>query len=307
MSRVDRLVLAGVLTAGAIGGFGGAKLFESHPANADVPAATGSTSAPTPRASESLPPTPTPVVTNAPARALEACPIPNGVAPETPRLGDQITDPIPFPSNMSQVHAFQLNESTPQGQWLHIIYDPTKANAENDWIGIGPWAPNFYKNIDPDAVTLAPEKLGTFLIRQNKGGRFVVGFDQLMKHQNETNWSSESGTPVQNNDWKNQYTFKGVINGTEIRVFDPDSGRQMLWPDRSPIIWGPNNINGDFSFRLPKACGDVRVAFMITMPAPQPGMQKLEIKVQRGADNHPELKGENDVPNGAVKTPVPGQ
>lgn len=294
-----RELLAGA-TGGAIifiadrvfGAFGGR-------AGADVPP-------PSPSASPSIAPSVAPSV--APnTKAKVECP-PGGFPPEDAKLSDQVASRIPVPSdvsNQSEVPFAQLNANSPQRKWFHPIYDQSRFNEKDKWVGGGPWAPIY---IDGDAATLQTHgNPGEFIIRQKSGGRVTVGVMQLQKYQDQTKYSSETGSAVQNPDWTNQYTFKGMMPGTEIRVVDPDTGKQHLWPDgATPVIYTPSK-NGDFSVEIPRACGDVRVAFSFTLPSPTPGTQLLEIKVERGANNHPELQGEVPLPKGVIKTAIAGQ
>jgi len=214
---------------------------------------------------------------------------------------------IPVLSNIKQLQAFEPG-SAPQGRWFNPIYDPFEADAAHEWRGIGPWYPVAVNNIDADAAKfLTHGTVGEMIVQANKGGRVEVAFWQIDAYQSDGAWGHDaSGRIVHNPDWAMQYTFKNVPQGTLFHIIDTDTGNALAWPDGTPVAYLPSKY-GDFSFEVPKTDGnDVRVGIVFDMPAAIQGEQPLEIKIERGPNDHPELKGENPLPKGVIKPMVPG-
>jgi len=61
-------------------------------------------------------------------------------------------------------------------------------------------------------------------------------------------------------------------------VVDPDTGKQLFWPDGSPVVYRANEL-GIASFEVPATCGecgiggDVRFGLMFENAASIPGTQ----------------------------------
>lgn len=225
------------------------------------------------------------------------------IAPlENQALGKDLVVPVPVPTDLSQLQYYIPSEA-PQGVWFNPIYDKFEADQAHDWRGIGPHYPVVFDNLGDSAATLtAHNSVGELVIQAVNGGKVMIGFMQENAHQKDGAYDDKG---VKGN-WEMQYTFKSVPQGTTFEVIDPDTGKQMLWPDGTPVVYGPS-INGDASFEIPATNGnDVRVGFIINIPAPLPGTQVPEMKIERGPNNHPELKGENPLPKAVVKPLVPG-
>lgn len=197
-----------------------------------------------------------------------------------------------------------------QGEWFNPVYNASKANKENDWVGIGPWAPVAFENVDENAGFLKTEgNVGTLVIVANPDSnianqrrRVAISFTQLGRHQHET---AVNGNGESNPDWTNQYTFH-LTPFQEVIPFDPDTGRQLQWPDGTPIRYAASKL-GVFSVELPKTGEneDVRVGFLIDLNASPRGVQLSEIKIQRGPNDRPDLTGENELPLSVIHPAVP--
>lgn len=214
---------------------------------------------------------------------------------------------IPVLSNIKQLQAFEPGNA-PQGRWFNPIYDPFEADAAHEWRGIGPWYPVAVKNVDADAAKfLTHGTVGEMIVQANRGGRVEVAFWQIDAYQSDGAWGHDaSGRIVHNPDWAMQYTFKNAPQGTEFHIVNADTGEALTWPDGTPVIYLPSKY-GDFSFEVPKTNGkDVRVGIAFNMPAAISGEQPLEIKIERGPNDHPNLTGENPLPEGVINPMVPG-
>jgi hypothetical protein len=232
---------------------------------------------------------------------LPGCPI-----PENPKLGGVIGIAVRVPSNLSDVKVTAPN-NMPNKDYVNLIYDQFQADQAHDWRGIGPHYPVAFSNIDSNAAILETHgNPGEAIIRANQGGRVAVSFYQEQAHQKDGAWGHDaSGNVVLNKDWNMQYTLHGLQANQDIWVVDPDTGRQMLWPDgTTPVVYKANEF-GTASFQVPCANGDVRFQLVLQM-FNTPGIQAQEIKIERGPNDHPELKGENPLPGGVVKPAVAG-
>jgi len=195
-----------------------------------------------------------------------------------------------------------LDATSPQGSWFRPVYNPEKADAAHNWEGIGPWAPIAFANVDKDAAYLKTHgNVGEFIVVGDKGGRINLSFMQEAQHQNETKMKPDG---TLNPDFQNQYTISGLPANTEVTPFDPDTGKQLTWPDGSPINWATGPL-GTFSVGLPN--GEVRFGVCFVIPSQIAGVQHPEITVKRGPNDRPELTGENQLPNTpqVVKAIVP--
>lgn len=221
---------------------------------------------------------------------------------ENQLLGKDLVVPVPVPTDLSQLQYYIPSEA-PQGVWFNPIYDKFEADQAHDWRGIGPHYPVVFDNLGDNAASLtAHNSVGELVIQAVNGGKVMIGFMQENAHQKDGAYDDKG---VKGN-WEMQYTFKSVPQGTTFEVVDPDTGKQMLWPDGSPVVYLPSK-NGDASFEIPATNGnDVRVGFVITIPAPDPGTQVPEMKIERGPNNKPQLKGENPLPKAIIKPLVPG-
>ena len=238
----------------------------------------------------------------APDANASIAPLESPVTLENQALGKDLVVPVPVPTDLSQLQYYIPSEA-PQGVWFNPIYDKFEADQAHNWRGIGPHYPVVFDNLGDSAATLtAHNSVGELVIQAVNGGKVMIGFMQENAHQKDGAYDDKG---VKGN-WEMQYTFKSVPQGTTFEVIDPDTGKQMLWPDGSPVVYGPS-INGDASFEIPATNGnDVRVGFIINIPAPLPGTQVPEMKIERGPNNHPELKGENPLPKAVIKPLVPG-
>ena len=191
-----------------------------------------------------------------------------------------------------------------EGQWFLPAYDEFEANAKFDWRGIGPWCPVAFKELQSGAAHLTTHgAVGETVIVADNGGLVEFGVMQLGKHQND---GLMNGTGQVDNNWKMQYTFKGLEAGQQIIPVDPDTGKQLTWDGTdTPIVYTASKF-GDFSVELPKtdAQHDVKVAFVFNLGASAQGEQAHEIKIERGPNDHPELKGENVLPSSVIKPAV---
>jgi len=215
---------------------------------------------------------------------------------------------IPVPSNLDQIQFANLNSNFPQGQWINPDYNPAEADAAHNWEGIGPHYPEAFKNIDQDAAHLSTHgNVGETVVVSDKGGKVMVAFMQENNHQKDGDWGTDqNGNMVKDNVDDMQYTFHSLIPNEQILVVDPDTGKQLSWPDGSPVIYTANSL-GIAAFDLPATIGkDVRVAFIFYMPAQVPGVNPQEVLIQRGANNHPENRGVNPLPVTVIKPEIPG-
>lgn len=195
------------------------------------------------------------------------------------------------PGTHVAVPVANLDASAPQGVWIRPVYNQAKADAAHNWEGIGPWAPISFAS-EPGAAHLKTfGNLGEFIIVGDNGGKVWLGVWQEAQHQNETKMKPDG---TLNPAWQNQYTIDGLPVGAQVIPFDPDTGKQLTWPDGTPIVWAAGPL-GTFSMGLP--AGEVRAGLCFTIPGQIPGVQKPEIKVYRGPNDEPGLKGENQLPN----------
>lgn len=213
----------------------------------------------------------------------EAAPVPSGEA----CVG--IAESVP--GTHGAVPIANLDASAPQGVWIRPVYNQAKADAAHNWEGIGPWAPISFAS-EPGAAHLKTfGNLGEFIIVGDAGGKVWLGVWQEAQHQNETKMRPDG---TLNPAWQNQYTIDGLPAGAVVIPFDPDTGKQLTWPDGTPIVWAAGPL-GTFSMGLP--AGEVRAGVCFTIPGQIPGVQKPEIKVFRGPNDQPGLTGENQLPN----------
>ncbi|MCL4353625.1 hypothetical protein M1615_04140 [Patescibacteria group bacterium] len=225
---------------------------------------------------------------------------------------NQLAKPIPVPLVISgdMVRSLTRDGRFPryqEGRWMLPAYDETEADAAHNWRGVGPRYPFAFENIDPDAAALTTHgNVGELIVTSRRGGRVMVAVMQLDKHQKEGAWGKDpkTGRFEQNSAWEMQYNFHGLKPGEEIWVVDPDTGKILTWPDGSPVIYRANE-QGIAAFEIPATHGnhDVRVGFVFNMPAQGNGMQPTEVKIERGPNDHPELKGENPLPRNEVIKP----
>lgn len=226
--------------------------------------------------------------------------------PETANLGPVIASSVRVPGNVSEIKVMETTNGN--GEWFHPIYDKFAADAAHDFRGIGPWYPVAYRNIDANAATLITHgNVGELVVRAVNGGRVEVAFDQLAAHQTDGAFGHDNaGNVVKNDSWNMQYNLHGLAAGQEVFVFDPDTGRQMLWDDGvTPVVYKANEF-GTAAFDVPKTAAncDVRWGLVFSM-VNRPGFQAQEVKIERGPNDRPELKGENPLPKGVVKAAIP--
>lgn len=220
---------------------------------------------------------------------------------------------IPVPSNLSEIGTAKMNNSFPEEKWVNPVYNSLTADADHNWEGIGPHYPIAFKNIDPNAARVSTHgNVGEVVLVSDKGGMVMISFMQEYTNQKDGAWGKDqNGDPIKGN-WEMQYNFHALAPNQEISVVDPDTGKQLLWPDGSPVIYRAND-QGIASFEVPATygeCGngnDVRFGLMFSMPASITGTQATEVKIERGPNDHPELTGENPLPIGVIKPMVPGE
>ncbi len=250
-------------------------------------------------------------VTFPPAETPSANPLaPQGVEGNSaPNLGAEIGAAIPVPADLSQIKVSSL-DNYQEGQWFYPIYDQFTANAENSWRGIGPHYPVAFNNLEPNAGTLESHGLpGELIVRGNQGGLVALSLGTEYLHRSDGAWGHDaSGKVVYNPKWEMQFTLKGMLPGQMVWVVDADTGRQLEWPDGSPVIYTPSKL-GDLSIEIPDSAqgepaADVRVQLVFKLQSING--QPQEIKVERGPNDHPQLKGENPLPAGVVKPVIPG-
>lgn len=217
--------------------------------------------------------------------------------------------PVPEAISGDMVRAVRedgVHQMFEEGTWFHPVYDPAQADKAHDYRGIGPWYPVAYEILDSDAAVLTTHgNVGELVISGRKGGHVMVAFMQLDKHQTEGAWGTDQATGrfVRNDKWAMQYNFHGLNPLQEIWVVDPDTGRVLSWPGESPVLYRANE-QGIAAFAIPKTNGqDVRVGFVFKMNAAIEGVQPPEVKIERGPNDRPELKGENPLPD-SVKKPM---
>ncbi len=231
------------------------------------------------------------------------------VVPQNPELGAQIGAAIPVPSNLSEVHVSSLT-SYQEGQWFYPVYDQFTANAANNWRGIGPHYPVAFNNLDANAATLESHGLpGELIVRGNQGGMVALSLGVEYQHRSDGAWGHDaSRNLVQNPGWEMQFTLKGMLPGQQVWMVDADTGRQLEWPDGSPVIYTPSEL-GDLSIEMPCSAqgeGKVDTRVQLVFKMQTINGQPQEIKVERGPNDHPQLKGENPLPEGVVKPVIPG-
>ncbi len=223
-------------------------------------------------------------------------------------LGEQIVDPMTIPSVISgdMVRSLKQGGKFPtytEGQWMLPAYDEFEADKAHNWRGIGPWYPEAFRNIDSDAAHLSTHgNPGETIIVGDKGGKVEFAFSQLGPHQRD---GAMNGNGETNPDWTMQITFKGMKPFQEMWLVDPDTGRQLTWSDGTPVVYKSSEL-GDASFAIPatEKNQDVRVGFVFDMAGQTAGEQKPEIKIERGPNDHPTLKGENLLPDAVIKPSV---
>lgn len=279
----------------------------------------GGNEQPTPRATFALldpVPTPTADVPRllTPRPTLEVTPAP--VSSEQPTtiegLGRQIANPVPVPDVISGGMVRELrrggqNPMYSEGEWFHPVYDLTQESAREDYRGIGPWYPVAYENLDANAAVLTTHgNVGEVVVSGREGGMVMVAFMQLDAHQDDGSWGTNprTGRFEQNGRWEMQYNMHSLQPLQEIWVVDPDTGKNSLWPDGSPVIYRAND-KGIAAFEIPATHGnDVRVGFVFEMPGQGNRNQAPEVKIERGPNDNPSRKGENPLPDSVIKPMV---
>lgn len=229
------------------------------------------------------------------------------VAPEQPPVIPNgacvgISESIAVPGSHGAVPVANLDANTAQRTWIRPIYDPRRADAAHNWEGIGPWAPIAFAS-EPNAAHLKTfGNVGEFVVVGDVGGSVELFFMQQAQH-----WTEALRRPDGKLDtaWQLQYTIDGLPAGAPVTPFDPDTGKQLTWPDGTPIQWAAGPL-GTFSMGFPRGV-EVRVGLRLCIPGQQPGVQNPEVKVRRGPNDRPGLTGENQLPNTAqvVKPGMP--
>lgn len=229
----------------------------------------------------------------------------NCAFPEAPILGNFVGTPVRVPNRLSEIQVRSLT-SFPQGEYFYPIYDPNTANQANGWKGVGPHNGVAFSNIDFNAANLfSTGKVGELIVKANNGGRVAVSFYQEQNNQFDGKWGPDaSGQIVLDLGWDLLYIFDGLQPGQQIRIVDPDTGRQMHWRDGTQTIYFANQ-SGSVGFNIPKTCGDARVQFVFSA-LNRPGFQPQEVKIRRGPNDRPELGIGNALPPGVVKPGVGG-
>lgn len=325
MSRRDFLIGAGtgVVGLGALYVANQAGLFKQAgdwlhnntgvDAEPSATATAGATATPT--ATPELNPSPTPDATGTP--------IPTHYEGATGPEGKVIAKAIPVPNVVSGDMVRGLVSTTithgpkdqpftyPQyqeGTWFLPLYDQGQVNwdytdqsghhHDANWRGIGPWYPEAFQSIDSGAAHLKTHNaVGETVIVADNGGKVEFAIWQLAKYQTQG---------ADNPNQTMQYTFKGLEAFQEVAVIDPDTGAVLLGKDGLPLVYKTSKF-GDFVVGIPAtdSAHDVRVGFVFDFGASPEGVQKHEIKVERGPNDHPELTGENPLPDSVIKPTVP--
>ena len=320
MTNKERVLLIGGLVGGIAGGglLVGTADRAFQPRNADV---TGSMPPGTvvpgafqtmgPEASASGVVVSFPPATEAPTASPMSSQSAEGkcAIPQNPNLGAEIGASIPVPGDLSQIQVSSLTNYQ-EGQWFYPIYDQFTANAANNWRGIGPHYPVAFNNLDANAGSLESHGLpGELIVRGNQGGLVALSLGVEYAHRSDGAWGHDSsGNLIQNPKWEMQFTLKGMLPGQMVWMVDADTGKQLEWPDGSPVIYTPSKL-GDLSIEMPNSAQgecktDTRVQLVFKLQSING--QPQEIKVERGPNDHPELKGENPLPDGVVKPVIPG-
>lgn len=242
-----------------------------------------------------------PVIATPTVSAAAGSPTPEPTAPPIPE-GEVVASAIRVPSNLSDIKPFPLNNSFPERQWVHPIYDPVTADSTHDWRGIGPHYPIAFENIDPNAAVVTSHgNVGEVIVKSDKGGEIMIAFMQINGHQKDGAWGKDQNGNSIKGDWTMQYNMHGLAPHQEIRVVDPDTGKQMFWPDGSSVIYEAND-QGIAAFELPETISnDVRVGFQFSVPE----NAGHEFIIHRGPHDRSEVKV-NPLPKGVVKPLVPG-
>jgi hypothetical protein len=263
------------------------------------------TKTPEPTATPTL--TPEPTATPDPTPEATSTPVPPATstpeATSTPvalqeslASGENEPSPIPVPEKLSDVKIVNLGPNFPESKWSIPIYDPDTANAENNWVGIGPHYPVAFENIDPNASTLESNgNVGELVITANQGGNVLFAVMQPAEIQDQGKWATDSfGNSVNNPDWFMQYEFHGLEPGQVLKVIDPDTGEQLTWDDGSPVEYTANPDNKVASVWLP--FGEIRVAFQTAIK------QFQSLTVKRGPDDQHHLGETNPLPPEVVRS-----
>ena len=226
--------------------------------------------------------------------------------------GQVIAKAIAVPSVISGSMVRELrdggvNPMYKEGEWFHPVYDLTQEGKAANYRGIGPWYPVAFENVDPNAAVLTSHgNVGEVIVSGRDGGKIMVAFMQLDKHQHEGAWGTDpkTGKFMQSDKWEMQYNFHSLAPLQELWVVDPDTGANLLWPDGSPVIYRANE-QGIAAFAIPATKGnDVRVGFVFEMPAQGNKIQAPEVKIERGPNDRPGLTGENPLPDSVLKPMV---
>jgi hypothetical protein len=230
-------------------------------------------------------------------------------------LGEGIAYPITIPSVISGDMVREVRDGGQyphftEGQWFHPVYDLTQETAAENYRGIGPWYPVAFENLDSNAAELTTHgNVGELVISGRNGGKVMIAVMQLDAHQHDGAWGTDpkTGRFMQNPNWEMQYNFHSLQPLQEIWVVDPDTGKNLTWPDGSPVIYRANE-QGIAAFAIPATNGnDVRVGFVFDMPAQGNGVQAPEVKFERGPNDNPDKTGENPLPDSVLKPMVAEQ
>ncbi len=301
-SNIEAVVFGGLTIAAIIGA--GVVGYEYGTRSSAVPTGTeqptGKLATPTP--SEAASGTPEPSMTI-------------GIPSSEQNLGEGIAYPITVPSVISGDMVREVRDGGQyphftEGQWFHPVYDLTQETAAENYRGIGPWYPVAFENLDSNAAELTTHgNVGELVISGRNGGRVMIAVMQLDAHQHDGAWGTDpkTGRFIQNPNWEMQYNFHSLQPLQEIWVVDPDTGKNLTWPDGSPVIYRANE-QGIAAFAIPTTNGnDVRVGFVFDMPAQGNGVQAPEVKFEHGPNDNPDKTGENPLPDSVLKPMVAEQ
>jgi hypothetical protein len=305
INRLGKLGALALTAALVVEGCGGSSATATSGATNNPDGATPSPVIPTLSNGET--PSATALITAVPTQG------PDASASSNENLGEQIANPIAIPQLISgdMVRSLQGGSKFPQyqdGEWILPSFLESQSDAAHNWFGIGPWYPEAFRNIDAGAAHLTSHgAVGETVVVADKGGMVEFAVMQLGKHQKDGATDGEGNLDPNS---AMQYTGKGFEPYQTIWVIDPDTGKQLFWPDGSPVIYKASQY-GDASFAIPAtdANHDVRVAFAWNMGPSKPGVQPHEIKWERGpyktdANGKPVLGGENPLPGSVVKPAV---
>jgi hypothetical protein len=285
------LTLAAVLGAGVVGYEYGA--YRPSATGTEQPA--GQLDSATPRSSAAASGTPIPEASNSFSIAI-ASEKPASLNSSEAIVGEKLAPGVELPAVISSdmVRAFVPGVTIdgnpiPQytdGQFFLPVYNAAHAGKQDNYVGIGPWAPIAIQPIDGVAHLKTEGDPGLFDIVADKPGKVAIYFMQLGKHQHET---AVNGNGESNPDWKNQYTIH-LTPYQSVAVIDRN-GNKIVWDDgKSPMDLdaGPK---GDFSIEVP--AGDVVFGLVIDVNPNQVDGQATADKAQHGPNDNPGKTGEN--------------